>query len=95
MRTPEMHPSQSTIPLRKRRQMTPEAGRAVEILGHAIEYLKDMHQHEGSLLVWEKGYLAAIDILKSRNREIYLACPILPTLEDRLRSLFFRMRPKQ
>jgi len=76
------------IPQKKRRQITPRAGRGLEMLAHAIEYLVDMHEHEGSLLVWEKGHLEAIEILKSLNREIYFSCPVVPTLEDRIRSFF-------
>ncbi len=78
--------SGSNSPREKRRRITPRDGRAIEMLAHAIEYLVDMHEHEGSLLVWEKGHLEAVEMLKSRNREIYMSCPVVPTLEDRLRS---------
>lgn len=73
---------------KRRRQITHRSGRALEILGHAIEYLVDMHKHEGSLLVWEEGYLEAIEILKALNREIYLGCPVMPSLDERICSLF-------
>ena len=78
--------------VKRRRQITYQAGRALEILGHSVDYLIDMHEHEGSLLVWEAGYLEAIEILKARNREIYLGCPVMPSLEERILSLISRKR---
>ena len=57
-----------------RRQLSPEGGRALEILGHAIEYLADEYAHD----LANKGPLgsadprvAAIQILKGLNRTIY------------------------
>ncbi len=87
-----MDPSGLEIPLKRRRRIKPRAGRALEMLAHAIEYLVDMHEHEGSLLVWEKGHLEAIEVLKSRNREIYMECPIVLSLEDRILSFFLGRR---
>jgi len=84
--------SRPTIPLKQKRRINPPAGRALEILGHAIEYLIDMHVHEGSLIVWEKAHLDAIEILKTLNRQIYEECPVVPTIEQRLRGLLVRKR---
>jgi hypothetical protein len=57
-----------------RRRLSPEAGRALEILGHAIEYLADEYANDPS----DKGPLgnadprvAAIQILKGLNRALY------------------------
>ena len=57
-----------------RRLHSPESGRALEILGHAIEYLADEYAHD----LANKGPLgsadprvAAIQILKGLNRAIY------------------------
>jgi hypothetical protein len=57
-----------------RRRLSPEAGRALEILGHAIEYLADEYAAD----LTDKGPLgsadprvAAIQILKGLNRAIY------------------------
>jgi hypothetical protein len=54
--------------------LSPESGRALEILGHAIEYLADEYAHD----LASKGALgsadprvAAIQILKGLNRAIY------------------------
>jgi hypothetical protein len=57
-----------------RRRLSPEGGRALEILGHAIEYLADEYAND----LANKGPLgsadprvAAIQILKGLNRAIY------------------------
>jgi hypothetical protein len=69
-------PSGSSPQLRPpvRRQLSREAGRALEILGHAIEYLADEYAND----LADKGPLgnadprvAAIQILKGLNRAIY------------------------
>ncbi len=59
---------------RVRRRLSPAAARALEMLGHAIEYLAD----EYAASVDNKGPLgngdprvAAIQILKKLNRELY------------------------
>jgi hypothetical protein len=36
--------------------------------------------------------MEAIELLMSFNRQIYMACPQVPTLSDRLRSFFSRKR---
>ncbi len=71
-----------------RRRLSPDAGRALEILGHAIEYLAD----EYAASVDEKGPLgnadprvAAIQILKGLNRAIYYAGTEAPTPLQRIR----------
>ncbi len=57
-----------------RRRLSQEGGRALEILGHAIEYLADEYAND----LADKGPLgsadprvAAIQILKGLNRSIY------------------------
>lgn len=71
-----------------RRRLSPDAGRALEILSHAIEYLAD----EYAASVDEKGPLgnadprvAAIQILKGLNRAVYYAGPEVPTALQRIR----------
>jgi hypothetical protein len=56
------------------RRLSPEGGRALEILGHAIEYLADEYANDPA----DKGPLGsadprvgAIQILKGLNRAIY------------------------
>jgi hypothetical protein len=61
-----------------RRQLSPEEGRAIEILGHAIEYLADEYCADAQ----PKGRLGnadprveAIQMLKALNRSIYYSAP--------------------
>ncbi|MGB6973348.1 MAG: hypothetical protein WBD67_01565 [Terracidiphilus sp.] len=69
--------------VKQRRRIDRESGRALEILGHAIEYLQDEHVHRGGSLSSNDGEVLAIQLLMARNREIYLACPVVPTLWER------------
>ena len=80
---------------RRLRRISPQAGRAIEMLGHAIEYLADEHaldcmtRPERVMAGAGRGAhpcIEAIELLKSRNREIYFSCPEIPTLGERLRS---------
>ena len=68
------------------RQISAEAGRGLEILGHAIEYLTDEFVCEGRTIAEDNGRLGAIQILMGLNRQIYFSCPIKPTLGERFRS---------
>ena len=80
----------------RRRYIDPQAGRALEILGHAIEYLADELVHEGASPCVRDQRLEAIQLLMARNREIYFACPVIPSLRERfhafVRAIFFRSR---
>lgn len=64
-----------------RRHITPQAGHALEKLGHAIEYLSDefVAAPEDST-----GRMEAIMLLMSVNRGIYADCPEIPSLGQRL-----------
>ncbi len=75
---------------RRRRRISPQAGRALEILGHAIEYLTDEFVHDHGRLSAHEPRVEAIQILMARNREIYFDCPEVPTLGERLRAWFRR-----
>jgi hypothetical protein len=70
-------------PAVRRRQISPDAGHALEILGHAIEYLTDEFVHEGGFFSSQDGRLDAVQLLMARNRQIYLSCPQLPSLGER------------
>jgi hypothetical protein len=75
-----------------RRQTTPEAGFALEILGHAIEYLADEYAHEaGSLssIHSQDPRVEAMQLLMAANREVYLACPLVPSLYERIIGRLF------
>jgi hypothetical protein len=70
----------------KRRSINPEAGHALVILGHAIEYLADEFIYEGGPRPGNQGQVDAIQLLIRSNRQIYMACPEVPTFTQRLRS---------
>jgi hypothetical protein len=70
-----------------RRRTTPEAGFALEVLGHAIEYLADEYVHEAALLPSIHSgdpRVEAIQMLMAANREVYYACPLVPSLYQRV-----------
>jgi hypothetical protein len=69
-----------------RRRISPQAGRALEILGHAIDYLTDEYFHEsGSPFVMD-GRVEALQMLMAVNRQVYFECPEAPTLRARWRT---------
>lgn len=69
-------------PLRRRR-ITPQAGRALEVLGHAIEYLTDEYVHAGGSFSAHDAQVEAVQLLMAINREIYFECPEVPSLGRR------------
>jgi hypothetical protein len=85
---PATAPVASTVGARsKRRRITPQAGRALEILGHAIEYLTDEFVHEGLDFSSKNDQLEAVQLLMAINRQVYLECPEVPTIAERCRAL--------
>ncbi|MGA2671944.1 MAG: hypothetical protein ABSE99_01840 [Terracidiphilus sp.] len=76
----------ASVARKRRRRITPEAGRALEILGHAIEYLTDEFVHKGGALSADNPQLKAVQLLMALNRQIYYECPEVPSLGERLRS---------
>lgn len=75
---PEPMPGKPT-----RRRVSPEAGRALEILGHAIDYLADEYIHAGGSFRTHDPQIEAIQLLMSLNRQIYLACPEEPSFVEK------------
>ena len=72
---------------KRTRRITPEAGRALEILGHAIEYLTDEFVHAGKAMSSESGEVAAVQLLMAVNRQVYYECPEVLSVTDRLRAM--------
>jgi len=70
----------------RRRRIEPEAGRALEILGHAIDYLADECIHRGSTFSDQDPAFEAMQMLMERNRAIYFACPEVPNWKERIGS---------
>ena len=71
----------------RRRHITPQAGHALEILGHAIEYLTDELVHRHAEVFPGSSELEAVQLLMALNRQVYYECPEVPTMGDRLRSM--------
>ncbi len=86
---PASAPSASVAQVRpsRRRRITPQAGRALEILGHAIEYLTDEFVHEGGSLSAGNERIKAVQLLMALNRQVYFECPEAPSFGERYRSL--------
>ncbi|MDE3189036.1 MAG: hypothetical protein KGM96_16115 [Acidobacteriota bacterium] len=74
----------------KRRRISSEAGHALEILGHAIEYLVDEYLHDGGCFVANDPQLQAVLVLMELNRQVYFECPEVPSLRERLHSFLDR-----
>jgi hypothetical protein len=73
---------------KRRRRISPRAGRALEILGHAIDYLADDYVQTGKTFSANDPQVKAIQLLMALNREVYLECPVVATLAERVgRSL--------
>jgi hypothetical protein len=70
-----------------RRRIAPQAGHALEILGHAIEYLSDEFAHAGGSLSAHNAQVEAVQLLMAANRQVYFACPEIPSLSERWRAL--------
>jgi hypothetical protein len=77
--------------VQRRRKVSPESGRALEILGHAIEYLTDEFVYAGGSFSARDPQVEAVQLLMALNREIYFECPEVPTLADRCRA-FLHLR---
>jgi hypothetical protein len=71
----------------RRRRISPKAGRALEILGHAIEYLTDEFVHSGGSLSAHTTQLEAVQLLMAINRQVYFECPEVPSLGERWRAM--------
>lgn len=71
----------------RRRRISPQAGRALELLAHAIEYLADEFAQQGLAYSAKDAQLQAVQLLMALNRQVYLECPEVPTWGARCRAL--------
>jgi hypothetical protein len=76
----------------RHRSISPSAGRALEMLGHAIEYLADEYVYRGKTFCADDPEVQAVQLLMTLNREVYLECPIVPTFSERVRAFFHRSK---
>jgi len=72
----------------RRRQIDVQSGHALEILGHSIEYLADEYVHDGGSFSAHDASVEAMQQLMAINRQIYYACPFVPTFSERCRAFF-------
>jgi hypothetical protein len=86
---PAFVPAASTACVRpnRRRRITPQAGRALEVLGHAIEYLTDEFVHEGTSFSAVNEQIQAVQLLMALNRKVYFECPEVPSFGERCRAI--------
>lgn len=76
----------------RHRRIGREAGRALEILGHAIEYLADEYIHAGKSIRASDPEVEAIQLLMALNRRIYFECPEVQTLSERVSRFLATLR---
>jgi hypothetical protein len=76
----------------RRRQISPQRGKALEVLGHAIEYLADEFALRGlwTSMPAEDPQVRAMQILMAASRGVYYECPIVPRLAERFRDAWNR-----
>jgi hypothetical protein len=77
-----------------RRVVSPEAARALKMLGHAIEYLANEFLQDSIPPTQDNARLQAVRLLMALNREIYFECPmqaVTLSFRERCRAIF-RMR---
>jgi hypothetical protein len=72
----------------RRRRITPQAGRALDILAHTIEYLTDEFLMQGLAYSSKNEQLQAVQLLMALNRQVYFECPEIPTFGERCRAFF-------
>lgn len=78
----------------RKRRIGEQEGRALEKLGHAIDYLIDEFVFEyNNVPEWcRRGRIESIQILMSVNRQIYFSCPEVPTLRNRILAILRPIR---
>ena len=85
---PNIATNPSTTKTSTRRSISPQAGRALDLLAHAIEYLADQHILRTDDFRANDPDVQAIQLLMTFNRQVYFECPLVPSFSDRLRALF-------
>jgi len=78
----------------RRRDITPQAGHALNYLAHAIEYLTDEFVNTGLTFSATNGQLEAVRLLMALNRQVYFDCPEAPSFGERWRTLLHIARPR-
>lgn len=73
-----------------RRRITPQAGKALEILAHALEYLADDYAVSDAKTPSLKDRMDAIELLMALNRQVYMECPQILSTAMRCRAFLRR-----
>ena len=77
----------ASVRANRRRNITPQAGHALNHLAHAIEYLSDEFMHQGLAFAARNEQLEAVRMLMALNRQVYFECPETPSFGERCRAL--------
>ncbi len=92
----EALPSQPARP-GMRRVITRQQGCALEIIGHAVDYLNDCYLNQGpdnEILDFSGPTLEAAQILIAAQRQILFSLPLAESFSQRLRRVIFRRKPE-
>ena len=90
--SPEQRPSYYP---KLHRVITREQGRALEMIGHAVDYLQDCYLHEGDddeILDFRGPKMDAVRILVSAQRQIHRSLPLAEPLTVRLWHALLRRK---
>lgn len=66
------------------RKTSYDAGRGLEILGHAIEYVIDESILNDKDSSYRHAQREAVELMMALDREIHSGCPIIPPFRERL-----------
>jgi hypothetical protein len=75
----------------QRRLITPEVGRALEKLNHAIEYLTDEYVHQGGSKAYLNDHLCTVQLLMDIRKRVYTDAPEAHSMSARCRSLLAQL----
>jgi hypothetical protein len=75
----------------RRRRITPEVGRALERLNHAIDYLTDEHLHRGRPKAASHDHACTVQLLMNLRKQVYLEAPEAQPLSARCRSFLAQL----
>jgi hypothetical protein len=79
----------------KRRVLSREQGRALETIGHAVDYLTDSYIHEGTdhgLINFRGPGMDAVHILVGAQRHIHTSLPFVEPFRLRLWQVLLRRK---
>jgi len=87
----------STVrPQTRNRRISQQTGWALDVLGHAIDYLAtDLVDHNPSYSA-DDAQLEAVQLLISLKRQVYLECPETHSMGERFREImdFIHRKPR-